>query len=72
MIWGSLESTGPQQHTGTSLVFIRCVVPEIEIFSLFQSGKTAFLEMELFFCQMHAHAVVFPPPVFVTCSMQIW
>ena len=40
--------TGPQQHTGTSLVFIRCVVPEIELFSLFQSGKTAFLEMELF------------------------
>ena len=49
MIWGSFESTGPKQHTGTSLVFIRCVVPEIEIFSLFQSGKTAFLEMELFF-----------------------
>ena len=32
--------TGPQQHTGTSLVFIRCVVPEIELFSLFSPMKT--------------------------------
>ena len=37
---GIIESTGPQQHTGTSLAFIRCVVPEIELFSLFSPMKT--------------------------------
>ena len=40
--------TGPQQHIGATLVFIRCLVPVIELFSLFSPMKTAPSQDKLF------------------------
>ena len=39
----SVECTSPQQYSGTSLVFIHCVVVKIELFFLIPSCKASCL-----------------------------
>ena len=41
----SLESTGPYQRNGASLVFMRCVVLEIQLFLIHVLQKFSFLQL---------------------------